>query len=87
MKKNSKEPSEAPGRRVKRLRQAANLSQAELAEQAGVPIGTLRNWEQGRRVPLLDNAAQIAKALGVGLDYLTEGTNATKKPRGRGKGT
>ena len=60
------------GVRLQCLRQAAGLSQSGLAKAAGVPIGTLRNWEQGRRVPLLDTAARVAKALGVSLDALTE---------------
>ena len=58
------------GERLQRLRLAANLSQAELARRAKVPIGTLRNWEQDRRVPLLDTAVRVAQALGVSLDVL-----------------
>jgi transcriptional regulator with XRE-family HTH domain len=52
------------------LRLAAGLSQSKLAGKSGVPIGTLRNWEQDRRVPLLDTAARVAQALGVTLDLL-----------------
>lgn len=58
------------GQRLQRLRQAANLSQADLAKASNVPIGTLRNWEQDRRIPRLDTAAAIAKALKVSLDEL-----------------
>lgn len=36
---------------VKRIRQASGLSQARFAKLIHVEIGTLRNWEQGRRTP------------------------------------
>lgn len=41
---------------VKRLRWRLGLSQGEFAEQFEIPIGTLRDWEQGRSEP--DQAAQ-----------------------------
>ena len=66
--------------RLKQLREAAGLSQPEAAA-AGVPVGTLRGWEQGRRVPLLDAAARLALALGVSLDELAgQGAAAPGKP-------
>jgi len=36
---------------VKRLRGWTGLSQPEFARLLGVELGTLRNWEQGRREP------------------------------------
>jgi len=36
---------------VKKARSALGLSQTEFAQMIGVSVGTLRNWEQGRRVP------------------------------------
>jgi putative transcriptional regulator len=36
---------------VKALRARTGLSQAEFAELLSVDLGTLRNWEQGRREP------------------------------------
>lgn len=48
----------APGREfvvedvdVRMIRKATGLSQTRFAEVVAVPLGTLRNWEQGRRVP------------------------------------
>lgn len=58
------------GKRLQQLRRRAGLSQSQLARAADVPIGSLRNWEHGRRTPLLDAAARIAKAIGVSLDEL-----------------
>ena len=36
---------------VKELRKSLNLSQAQFAALLTVDLGTLRNWEQGRREP------------------------------------
>jgi putative transcriptional regulator len=54
---------------VKRLREQFRLSQAQFAALLGISIGTLRNWEQGRRNPegaarvLLQVAARHPEAL------------------------
>jgi transcriptional regulator with XRE-family HTH domain len=61
---------ETMGQRLRRLREAKELSQPALARLAGVPLGTLRNWEQDRRVPRLDAAVILARVLEVTLDYL-----------------
>lgn len=37
--------------RVKEIRKATGLSQSKFARVIHVEIGTLRNWEQGRREP------------------------------------
>ncbi|WP_322518224.1 helix-turn-helix domain-containing protein [Rhodopseudomonas palustris] len=36
---------------VRDLRRRARLSQTEFAVRLGVPVETIRNWEQGKRVP------------------------------------
>lgn len=36
---------------VRRIRRASGLSQAKFAKLIHVDVGTLRNWEQGRRTP------------------------------------
>jgi putative transcriptional regulator len=41
---------------VKVIRQALGMSQEEFAEHFGIPVGTLRDWEQGRAEP--DQAAR-----------------------------
>ena len=58
------------GNRLAKLRRGKGLSQAKLAAKAGIPVGTLRCWEYGRRKPLLDAAALVAQALGISLDEL-----------------
>jgi len=44
-------PQEINALIVKRLRAWTRLSQPEFAALLGVEVGTLRNWEQGRREP------------------------------------
>lgn len=39
------------GRRVRLARQALDLTQEQFAERFRIPVGTLRDWEQGRRKP------------------------------------
>src|SRR5262245_47991474 len=36
---------------VRDLRRRAQLTQLELAAKLGVPVETIRNWEQGKRAP------------------------------------
>ena len=36
---------------VKKIRSRYGLSQIEFAAMLGISVGTLRNWEQGRRAP------------------------------------
>ncbi len=36
---------------VRDLRRRAQLTQMEFASRLGVPVETIRNWEQGKRMP------------------------------------
>jgi putative transcriptional regulator len=36
---------------VRDLRQRARLTQIDFASRLGVPVETIRNWEQGKRMP------------------------------------
>jgi putative transcriptional regulator len=57
------------GPSVRQLRAQFQLSQREFAALLGISVGTLRNWEQGRRVPegparvLLQVAAKHPEAI------------------------
>jgi putative transcriptional regulator len=45
-------PAEAaPLPEVRDLRRRARLTQLEFAARLGVPVETIRNWEQGKRAP------------------------------------
>jgi transcriptional regulator with XRE-family HTH domain len=69
---------ETMGERLKRLREAAGMSQPRLAEASGVPVGTLRQWEQDRRLPSWEGAVALADGLDVTLDELA-GRKPTKR--------
>jgi putative transcriptional regulator len=43
------ETASAPA--VRDLRRRAHLTQLEFAARLGVPVETIRNWEQGKRMP------------------------------------
>ena len=55
---------------IRAVREAAGLTQAELANRIGVTRQTLIAIEQGRYSPTLELAFQIARAFGMGLDDL-----------------
>jgi putative transcriptional regulator len=44
-------PGMAPPPLVRDLRRRARLTQLEFAARLGVPVETIRNWEQGKRMP------------------------------------
>ena len=83
------------GQHLRRLREAAGLSRAELARKAAVPASTLRNWEGDRGMPGLAALLRLAEALGVPVERFAEGVEdlqedepapPPEKPRRRRKG-
>src|SRR5918995_3933808 len=44
-------PAESQAAYARRVRAATRLTQIEFAARLGVPVETIRNWEQGKRVP------------------------------------
>ncbi|WP_431203680.1 helix-turn-helix domain-containing protein [Bradyrhizobium betae] len=44
-------PADASPLAVRDLRRRACLTQMEFAAKLGVPVETIRNWEQGKRAP------------------------------------
>lgn len=68
--------------KLKHLRQERGLSQAAFAESSGIPLGSLRDYEQGKREPLLSNAQRLADALDVPLDVFRE---PARKKEGKGR--
>jgi transcriptional regulator with XRE-family HTH domain len=61
------------GQHMRGLREEAGLSRAALARRAGVPVGTLRNWENGRGFPSLAACLRLAGVLAVPVERLAEG--------------
>jgi putative transcriptional regulator len=86
IKKGAIQPSrmfEFPETEVRLLREQFGLSQDKFAHLVGISVGTLRNWEQGRRRPegparvLLKIASLHPEAF---LDIAKEQTEKTKRP-------
>jgi transcriptional regulator with XRE-family HTH domain len=69
------------GRNVQRLRIAAGLSQAALAERMGVDRAYVSGLELGQRNPTIVTLWHIAKALGVKLRLFFD----EEKPRRRAR--
>jgi XRE family transcriptional regulator, regulator of sulfur utilization len=53
-----------------RLRKNAKLTQAQLAERAGLPRATLANMERAGSNPGIQSVMAVAKALGITVDEL-----------------
>ncbi len=54
--------------RLRELREQAGLTQARLAETSGLPLGSIRNYEQGQREPYWQVVFKLADALGVSVE-------------------
>lgn len=67
------EPREQVGRNIRRLREAANLSQMALGNRADMDMGEISRLERGLRDPRLSTMHRIAVALGVPIEELMEG--------------
>ena len=61
------------GKRICKLRRDAHLSQKQLDEKIGKSASTIGSYENDTAVPTLENAAALAEALHVSLDYLLYG--------------
>lgn len=61
--------------RVRTARELRKLSQAELAEEAGLQPSAVSHFESGRRSPSFQNLKALADALKVTTDYLIGRTN------------
>jgi transcriptional regulator with XRE-family HTH domain len=75
------------GQNLQQLRQRAGLTQAGLAEKAGIPIRTIQSWEISHRTPRwIHLLAQLAKGLGVPMEDLVTDEEIKKPSRRKGKG-
>ena len=63
------------GGHLRKLRGDARLSRAELARRAGVPVSTLRHWENDRGFPGVPALLRLAEALAVSAERLAEGVD------------
>ena len=56
--------------RIKFLREANNLTQADLARQLGITRSSVNAWEQGISVPSTQYVVELARLFNVSVDYL-----------------
>jgi len=61
------------GQRIRKRREALNITQQELAQALGVTPQHISVVEQDKRVPSLTFLAKLAEQLGVSIDYLVSG--------------
>ncbi len=85
IRRGQRSPSRAfvvDGPNIKLIRSSYALSQRQFAAMLGISLGTLRNWEQGRRTPdgparvLLQIAASHPEAILDVVRPLTESESA-----------
>jgi transcriptional regulator with XRE-family HTH domain len=62
-------PEEFP-ERLREARKAKGLSQADVADRAGLKPSAISHFETGRRSPSFNNLKRLADALSVSVDYL-----------------
>lgn len=55
---------------IREYRQAAGMSQRELAAMIGVTQGAIHQWEAGKTMPMVGKLFAIAEALGCNVDDL-----------------
>lgn len=61
------------GQRIKRLRKAKNLTTLDLGMMLYVAQTTVWRWEHGERTPSVYMLVQLARVLGVSIQYLITG--------------
>ena len=58
------------GQRLKKLRQELGVSQSYLAENIGVSVQSVSNWECDTTMPDISQIVPLAAILGVSTDFL-----------------
>lgn len=64
------ETSRRIGKRIRKLREAAGLTQAELADALGKALSSISQIERGVVLPSVSTIEAIAKAVGQSLDQV-----------------
>jgi transcriptional regulator with XRE-family HTH domain len=69
---------------MRELREAAGLTQKQLAENAGMALSGVTHLEQGLRIPSWPSVLALAGALGVDCTAFTQEPGDVE-PRGKGR--
>lgn len=67
--------------RLRAAREGRGLSQGELGRLAGVAQMSVSKWERGASEPSISQATALARALGVGVEWLATGEGRGPLPR------
>jgi transcriptional regulator with XRE-family HTH domain len=67
--------------RLRELREAAGLSQGELAARAGISQPRITEYERGRRSPTWESVVRLAMILGVSTDAFRTSGGAKRIPK------
>ena len=67
------------GNTIKQLREARNLTQADLAEKIGVSSKTISKWETAKGLPDISLLQPLAMALGISVIELMNGEHITNR--------
>jgi transcriptional regulator with XRE-family HTH domain len=67
--------------KLRELRDGRGMSEAKLAETAGIAFGTLHDYGVGRRVPSFPNVVKIAAALGEPVEAFAACSFPTEGPK------
>ena len=64
--------------KLKEARNLTGMKQKEVAEKTGIPLGTLRRWEQGVNEPDTDSLVLLADLYGVSTDVILGSSFSSK---------
>jgi transcriptional regulator with XRE-family HTH domain len=67
------------GGRVKQVREARGMLQADLAKRCKKTVLAIKNIENHRTEPKLFTIAELARALNISIDYLVYGNTQNAK--------
>ena len=67
------------GTTIRSLREARNMTQAELAEEIGVSSKTVSKWETAKGLPDISLLQPLSQALGISVIELMNGEHITNK--------
>ena len=67
-------------KRIRDLREDADKTQKQVADQLYMQLEVYRRYETGQRMPPFDFMIEIANIYGVSLDYLAGRTDEPQNP-------
>lgn len=66
---------------IRQIREAAGITQAELARRLGITQAAVARWESGRRQAKIATLHRIAEALGLNLTVIFSAGAVPQEPK------